>query len=450
VAAIVSLIQLLEIGRLGPLHAGVSLRDAATLLGPPVSCAERYEPLHGNVWVWHYGELKLVFGIDTPWPLLFFAVEELPAASEATLIVGNSLGPAMVIELDGIDEAMRPTGALALIRPRGEPSQILYWPLGRDDTLEPSLLIIAAGDVAVSFKVWDDEIGGNAELPKLTDAELWRALEANASIDRVMCGMPTAAESGLAVVPRRLSLPPCSIAPRSEGATIASSVPARVVPRTARVRLADFLATGRLGPVHCGLSRNQVAMMLGPPDGWIGAPIDEGVLREGAERPARIEPEFPAYWFYGKLELGFDPERPHAMHFFQIESAGGLSGDCEVIAGGKIVLELEGLSGRSRPAEFLRMMWNGARPLHVIYSRPSNTGSFVLQIVSGSVIVVFDFEFPDEIVSDLAALDEAAYLRQCDRVARLDSIYAYPKPDGPLRSDTKISVTAATYLAAMT
>ncbi len=141
---------------------------------------------------------------------------------------------------------------------------------------------------------------------------------------------------------------------------------------------------------------------------------------------------------------------PAAMHFFQIEFADGLSGDCEVIAGGKIVPELEGLSGGSHPADFLRIMSDGARPLHVIYSRPSNTGSFVLQIVSGSVTVVFDFEFPDEIVSDLAALDEAAYLRQCDRFALLDSIYAFRKPDGPVRSDAKFAVTAAAYLAAMT
>ena len=124
--------------------------------------------------------------------------------------------------------------------------------------------------------------------------------------------------------------------------------------------------------------------------------------------------------------ISFDPERPHAMDFFQIEFADGLYGDCEVIAGGKIVLELEGLSGGSHPADFPRIMSDGARPLHVIYSRPSNTGSFVLQIVSGSVTVVFDFEFPDEIVSDLAALDEAAYLRQCDRFALLDSIWPIP------------------------
>ncbi len=63
---------------------------------------------------------------------------------------------------------------------------------------------------------------------------------------------------------------------------------------------------------------------------------------------------------------------PAAMHFFQIEFADGLSGDCEVIAGGKIVPELEGLSGGSHPADFLRIMSDGARPLHVIYSRPSN------------------------------------------------------------------------------
>ena len=63
---------------------------------------------------------------------------------------------------------------------------------------------------------------------------------------------------------------------------------------------------------------------------------------------------------------------------------------------------------------------------------------------------MFDFEFPEEIVSDLAALDEAAYLRQCDRFARLDSIYAYRKLDGPVRSNTKFTVSAAAYLAAMT
>ena len=163
--AIVSLMKLLEIGRLGPLHAGVSLRDAAALLGPPVSCTERCEPLHGKVWVWHYGELKLMFGIVTPWPLLFFAVEELPAAGEATLIVDSSLGPAMVIELDGIDETMPadwcpracPPARRAIANPL-----LAAW---SRRTPEPSLLIIAAGDVAVSFKVWDDEIAATRNWP---------------------------------------------------------------------------------------------------------------------------------------------------------------------------------------------------------------------------------------------------------------------------------------------
>lgn len=56
---------------------------------------------------------------------------------------------------------------------------------------------------------------------------------------------------------------------------------------------ASFLATGRLGPVHCGLSRNKIAAMLGPPDMWIGATIDSEVVHEGAEWPAGTEPEFP-------------------------------------------------------------------------------------------------------------------------------------------------------------
>lgn len=427
-AEIVSLSQLFATGRLGALHAGLSLNEAAAALGPPVSWSQRTEPLHGEVWVWNFGELELVYSAKPPWPFLFFTIEGLSSMHEQTLVVRDGRGPAIVVELDGINQEIRPSEALSLVQRRGDPAQVLYWPPARNDTLRPSLLIIAASDVAVSFEVWDNEIEGDAGLAALADAELWRVLEANADVDRIICGTPATGPvvSTLAAAPRRLDPAACLPGPRGDRASAVTYLASPV----AHIMLADFLATGRLGPVHCGLNRNQVALALGAPDGWIA--------RRSGE-------EFPSYWCYGKLELSFDPDPPHAMNFFQIEFASRLSGDCEILAGGKIVLALQGLSGRSRPSDVLRLIRDDGRPWLVHYSGP--TGSGALTVCNESVMIVFGTEFPDEITSELAAMDDAAYLKQCDRYADLDSIYVYPRLEA--RLDTKFTVSAAAYLAAM-
>ena len=124
-------------------------------------------------------------------------------------------------------------------------------------------------------------------------------------------------------------------------------------PPTARVRLADFLATGRLGPVHCGLSRN-IALMLGPPDMWVGATIDEQVMREGGMAGGR-RAEFPLLG-HGKLELSARPSG--RMRRFSSRSVCGQSpGDCEVIAGNGV---LERGDERRLAPGFLRVMSDGA------------------------------------------------------------------------------------------
>jgi hypothetical protein len=447
---IVSVAHLFATGRLGPLNAGLSLQDAATALGPPVSWSLRHEPLHGEVWVWHYDDLKLVFATNAPWRLLFVSVEGLRYVGERNLLVRNAHGGAMLVEFDGINKETSPSDALTRICQRGQPPQVLYWPLGRDDTLDPSLLIIAAGDVAVAFEVWDDEAGGNAELAKLTDAELWSILEAHAHVDRLMCGMHASLAPAAAITPRRLDVAERQPGPSRANAGDFASTTVHAGPSS--VLFTDFLATGRLGPVHCGLSRNQLAFVLGPPKYWTGTYEDENVLRESAEWPAGAEPRFPdSWWSYDELEITFDPAPPHGTTFIKIGPT-SLHGDCGILADGRIILILQGLNGNSRPGDFLRQMRDGEKPLHVIYSRPSTTGSFVLQISNATVVVVFDNEFPDEILSSLASLDEAAYLRHCDRFAKLHGIYAWrinvePEPD---RSSSSTTVAAAAYLAAMT
>jgi hypothetical protein len=454
-AAVVSLSKLFATGRLGSLHAGVSLGDAALALGPPVSWSRRSDPLHGPVWVWHYGEIALVFGSEQPWPLYFFAVEDLPDVAEppGCLILGNALGPAMVLDLDGIDRRLRPSDALSLVRRRGDPARILYWPLGCDDTLDPSLLTIAAGDVAVSFEVFDDELGGNANLAALTDTELWSLLGNAASVHRILCGVRPADPLALpAVAPRRLDVPdvPALVTASDRDESPAPAPPSTFVrAAVARVAIADFLATGRLGPVHHGLTRNLVASLLGAPDGWIGEPAaGEPATGDHADAMAGAQPALPVYWTYGKLEFSFGARPPHPIDFFQIEFARLLSGDCEILAGGRIVLDLHGLDGRSHPSDFLRVMRDGAAPLQVGYSRPSETASFALWVSNGPVTLVFDGSFPDDMLPGLAALAEPAYLRRCDRFAQLDSIYVYPpRQEAP---DATRKVAAAEYLAAVT
>ena len=465
-ASVVSLSKLFATGRLGFLHLGflhpeLSLADAALALGPPTSWSRRTDPLHGEVWAWHYGELELVFGAESPWPFYFLAVQGLPDVVDAAgcLIVRNALGPAMVIELDGIDGRLRPSDALSLVLRRGDPARIFYWPLGRDDTLDASLLTVAAGDVAVCFEVWDDEIGGNASLAALNDAELWRRLGKAASVQRLLFGARAADPVAAGVAPSHLNpshlnprrldpslldpslLDPSLLdpSPRDDAATSAPAS-ARVRPAVARVPVAEFLATGRLGPVHAGLDRSRIASLLGAPDGWIGKPAGDAAL--------------PLYWAYGKLEFSFDVRPPHAIDFFQIEFAHLLSGDCEILAGGRIVLELHGLDGRSRPSDVLRVMrdrvmQDGAGAFSVFYSRPTTTGSFVLNLSSGTVTLVFDSEFPEGTLPELTTLADPAYLRRCDAFAQLDSIYVHAARPTQVPSGETRKVAAVEYLAAM-
>ncbi|MFX5522124.1 hypothetical protein ABTD78_22915, partial [Acinetobacter baumannii] len=59
----------------------------------------------------------------------------------------------------------------------------------------------------------------------------------------------------------------------------------------------------------------------------------------------------------GALHLAFEGE---VLSWFQLEYAHSFAGDCEILptggAAGPLVIDLEGLSGRSRPSEVLQLL----------------------------------------------------------------------------------------------
>jgi hypothetical protein len=166
---------------------------------------------------------------------------------------------------------------------------------------------------------------------------------------------------------------------------------------------------------------------------------------------------FPNYWIYGNLEINFSmPSRKDAngielgprdgnprVDWFQIENASSLSGDSEIIrtgggiahvySGGKfsysngfgdaLVLSLDGITGDSRPADFLRLLIEEPK-LQVLVERTRETSSYAVQILNGPINIISHFDDPedDEAVRSARSDVEVAQLVQ---TARLDSIYSY-------------------------
>lgn len=172
------------------------------------------------------------------------------------------------------------------------------------------------------------------------------------------------------------------------------------------VSLANFLRTGRLGPLHCGLTPAQVAELLGVPDAWI------------VNDPAT----FPAYWCYGSLEISFHSRHsPFGMEFFQIEHAHTLKGRHEPF-GKNMRMRLDGLNGRSRPSAFLRSM--GPSGATVEFEMPPS-GWFDFHIRRGGMVLAFAGEIDEAVAECWGELPERRRIRLLDRHAKIVSIYAH-------------------------
>ncbi|MBZ9707852.1 hypothetical protein LB543_14080 [Mesorhizobium sp. ESP7-2] len=168
----------------------------------------------------------------------------------------------------------------------------------------------------------------------------------------------------------------------------------------------DFLKTGKLGPVSPGMTMAEIAAVLGAP--------------EHAD---------PNYWTFGKLEISFDGEAPYQMNWFQIEEAGYLKGDVEVLADG-LALSLDGFSGKTKPSKFLDVgLWT-ADQAKVFYAPCDD--SILLNICAGPIQMHFrvdaDFIGDQNAETYLNSSVISQLIAEIDSRAILDSIYSYPYP----------------------
>jgi hypothetical protein len=202
-----------------------------------------------------------------------------------------------------------------------------------------------------------------------------------------------------------------------------------------------FLRGGQLGPIRHHLSMHDVAALMGTPSSW----IDNKTL------------PFPNYWIYGNLEINFSmPSRKNAngveigprdgqprVDWFQIENASSLAGDCEIIRtgggiarqydgrefsfsngfGDELVLRLDGITGESRPADFLRLLIEEPK-LEVLVERTRETSSYAVQILNGPINIISHFDDPEDDEGVRLARSDAE-VAQLVQTARLDSIYSY-------------------------
>jgi hypothetical protein len=196
-----------------------------------------------------------------------------------------------------------------------------------------------------------------------------------------------------------------------------------------------FLKTGVLGPLSTDMKLIEVAKVLGAPQFFF--------LHYDTK-------DVPDYWGYNKLEISFAPDQPHEMKWFQIEHAGGLEGEFDVITD-TLMLALEGFDGDTRPSAFLAGdLWNLE---NVRVNIGALGGDVMLNISAGKVTVIFDVAsdfIPDENAENYIATTEISRIvSDIDGRTNLNSIYAFPSAEEAAQSDTyghPIQLTGRDYL----
>jgi hypothetical protein len=179
------------------------------------------------------------------------------------------------------------------------------------------------------------------------------------------------------------------------------------------VSFCDFLKTGTLGPISAGMKMMEVAETLGPPDGWI------------TEHAKTV----PVYWTFGKLEICFGEDAPHLMNWFQIEEAGYLEGDFEVLTD-SLRLSLDGFTGDTKPSEFLAAGLWAAQEATVFYAAVSD--DILLNVCAGPIQIHFrvDTGFIGDGDAERYLTDASVsqLIGDIGSRTKLDSIYSYPHP----------------------
>lgn len=187
------------------------------------------------------------------------------------------------------------------------------------------------------------------------------------------------------------------------------------------VSFREFLKTGTLGPISTNMRMVEVAATLGVPDYWI---TDSAVA-------------VPVYWGFGKLEICFAEDSPHRVNWFQIEHAGYLEGEFEIITA-ELALALDGLNGSTKPSEFLSAgIWE-PEATAVYYAILS--GDIMLNICAHNVQIHFQVKIDPQIQTKSEEIDIQKYIysiiEKIDSNTSIDSIYSY-------RMDAKNEISPA-------
>lgn len=144
----------------------------------------------------------------------------------------------------------------------------------------------------------------------------------------------------------------------------------------------------------------------------------------------------PTYWCYGKLEIQFDADAPYRTDWFQIEDAGDLEGDFEIITQ-DIALALEGITGTTRPSTLLQAgIW---KPEETVVSIGAVADDLTLNIRAGRIGVIYrvaSTSIPGgdaaQFISQAIVGDIASTIDQ--RSAVIDSIFSLRTDKEPVTS----------------
>lgn len=174
------------------------------------------------------------------------------------------------------------------------------------------------------------------------------------------------------------------------------------------VSFAGLLNTGNLGPLRPGMTMNEVAVLLGPPESWLVTP---------GTGPA------PTFWGYGRLEIEFTFESgaPYC-HYFMLTGDPYMRGDCQFVSD-EFMIYLDGLNGDSRISDFIRLIKDIDSVTVILsdlagYSNPMMwIGDFIEIYFSYKIDEKMDVEFKD--------VDRGDVIRTLDGDCVLNTIYMF-------------------------
>lgn len=168
---------------------------------------------------------------------------------------------------------------------------------------------------------------------------------------------------------------------------------------------AEFLNTGRLGPMIPGMALNDVARVFGPPVQWLSGGTDTGG-------------SVPGYWRYLRhLEVSFDFEMQPHCDWFQLEYGISLKGQAAQVCN-NMVMVLDGLTGTSPISAYISTIADIDR---VRVRLVDKAGYPSPRIFVGDVEIGFNCD--DE--SFHREMTDAEQVRFVEAGSELDSVYSF-------------------------